>query len=388
MTEAKTIERSTSYLPIQIYALTAAAFAIGTTEFVIMGILPESARDLSVTIPTAGLLVTGYALGVVIAAPFVTLATRGVARKPLLMGLMALFILGNMIGAVAPNYAILMTSRVVSAMCHATYFGVGAVVAASLVPPDRRASAIALMFSGLALANILGVPAGTFIGQLFGWRATFIVVSLTGVIAFVATAILIKPVETAQTENIFDELAMLKRPRLWAALGTTVFGFGGLFAILTFIAPILRDITGIAPQWVGAVLLVFGVGLTVGNVLGGRLADRNLELATVGILLALALANLGFYWIMFSAVATTVFMFVWGICAFATTAPLQTRVMLISPDAPALASSLNIAAFNLGNAGGAYLGSEMIRQGYSYPSLAIAGAIVCACGIGLARLSR
>jgi MFS transporter, DHA1 family, inner membrane transport protein len=375
-------------LPIQIYALTAAAFAIGTTEFVIMGILPEIANDLAVSIPTAGLLVTGYALGVVLAAPIMTLGTRGIARKPLLMGLMGLFILGNVIGALAPNYTVLMISRVVSAMCHATYFGVGAVVAAGLVPPERRASAIALMFSGLALANILGVPAGTAIGQLFGWRATFAVVSFTGVIAFVATAILIHPVNSEPTENILDELATLRRPKLWAALGTTVFGFGGLFAILTFIAPILRDITGIAPEWVGAVLLVFGVGLTFGNILGGRLADKNLELATIGILSALALANLGFYWIMASALGTTIFMFVWGVCAFATTAPLQTRIVLMSPHAPALASSLNIAAFNLGNAGGAYLGSEMIRAGYSYPSLTLAGACVCAFGVVLARLSR
>jgi DHA1 family inner membrane transport protein len=371
-------------LPIQIYALTAAAFAIGTTEFVIMGLLPDIAKDLAVSIPSAGLLVAGYAIGVVVGAPVFTLGTRGIERKTLLLGLLGLFIAGNLLAAVAPNYTILMIARVVAALCHGTFFGVGAVVAASLVPPERRASAIGLMFTGLALANILGVPGGTAIGQAFGWRATFWAVSAIGVGAAAATAVLIRPLAAPQTEGLAAELAALHNGKLWAALGTTIFGFGGVFVILTFIAPILGEVTGMSPHGIAIALLVFGAGLTLGSTLGGRFADIALMPATIAILAALALVQLVFRWAMFDLVVTYGLLFVWGAAAFATIAPLQTRVVSSSPEAPALASSLNIAAFNLGNAGGAFLGGELIRRDFGYPSLAIAGALMTAIGIVLA----
>ena len=343
-------------LPLQLYALTAAAFAIGTTEFVIMGLLPDIATDLQVSIPAAGLLVAGYAMGVVVGAPVLTLGTRRFERKSLLLGLMSLFIAGNVIAALAPNYTILMIARVVAALCHGTFFGVGAVVAASLVPTERQASAIAMMFTGLALANILGVPGGTAVGQMFGWRATFWCVSAIGVAAAIAVSILIRPMQAPPPAGLASEFAALRSPKLWTALGTTVFGFGGVFVILTFIAPILRDATGMSPHAVAIALLVFGAGLTIGNPLGGRLADRALMPSMIGILAVLSGLQLLFGWAMFNYVATCVFLFCWGIAAFATIAPLQTRVVLSSPKAPALASSLNIAAFNLGNACGAFIG--------------------------------
>jgi DHA1 family inner membrane transport protein len=379
-------------LPLQLYALTAAAFAIGTTEFVIMGLLPDIATDLQVSIPAAGLLVAGYAMGVVVGAPVLTLGTRRFERKSLLLCLMSLFIAGNVIAALAPNYTVLMIARVVAALCHGTFFGVGAVVAASLVPPERQASAIALMFTGLALANILGVPGGTAVGQMFGWRATFWCVSAIGVAAAIAISILIRPMQPPPPAGLASEVAALRSPKLWTALGTTVFGFGGVFVILTFIAPILRDATDMSPHAVAIALLVFGTGLTIGNPLGGRLADRALMPSLTGILIVLSGLQLLFGWAMFNPVATYVFLFCWGIAAFATIAPLQTRVVLSSPKAPALASSLNIAAFNLGNACGAFIGGMLIEQDFGFPALAVGGAAMTACGLVLAlagsRLDR
>jgi DHA1 family inner membrane transport protein len=371
-------------LPIQIYALTAAAFAIGTTEFVIMGLLPEIAADLQVSIPSAGLLVAGYALGVVVGAPILTLGSLRFERKSLLLGMMVLFIAGNVIAALAPTYSVLMVARVVAALCHGTFFGVGAVVAASLVPSERRASAIGLMFTGLALANILGVPGGTVVGQMFGWRATFWCVSAIGAAAAVAIAMLIRPMPAPPSGGIASELAALRNPGLWMALGTTVFGFGGVFVILTFIAPILRDATGMSPNGVAVALLVFGAGLTLGNPIGGRLADRSLMPSLTAILIVLSALQLLFGSAMFHPVATYAFLFCWGVAAFATIPALQTRVVLSSPKAPALASSLNIAGFNLGNACGAFIGGALIQYGFGYPALAVAGAAVTACGILLA----
>ncbi|MEQ1943448.1 MFS transporter [Mesorhizobium sp. VNQ89] len=373
-----------AHLPIQIYALTAAAFAIGTTEFVIMGLLPEIAADLQVSIPSAGLLVAGYALGVVVGAPILTLGTLRFERKSLLLALMGLFIAGNVIAAIAPSYTVLLLARVVAALCHGTFFGVGAVVAASLVPKERQASAIALMFTGLALANILGVPGGTAVGHMFGWRATFWCVSAIGAAAAVAIAILIRPMPAPPSRGIAYELVAVRNPSLWLALGTTVFGFGGVFVILTFIAPILQDATGMSPNGVAIALLVFGAGLTLGNPVGGRFADRALMPSLIAILIALSALQLVFGWAMFNKVAAFAFLFCWGVAAFATIAPLQTRVVRSTPQAPALASSLNIAGFNLGNACGAFIGGALIKYGFGYPILAVAGAVVTACGILLA----
>ncbi|MDE1146556.1 MAG: MFS transporter [Azospirillaceae bacterium] len=371
-------------MPLPLFALAAAAFAIGTTEFVIMGLLPDVALDLGVSIPMAGMLITGYALGVVVGAPLLTATTGRVPRKTLLIALMGLFILGNGLAAVAGNYTVLMVARIVASFTHGSFFGIGSVVAASLVPAERRASAIALMFTGLTLANILGVPLGTLIGQHFGWRATFWAVAGLGLVAAAAVAALVPPVATTEQGSLGDEIAVLKRPAVLVALGTTVLGFGGVFAVFTYITPILEHAAGLSPTAVTSALLVFGLGLTLGNILGGRLADRALMPTLVGVLAALGLIMAGFAVTMHNPIAAVATLFVWGIAAFATVPPLQMRVLEKAGDAPSLAASLNIAAFNLGNAGGAFLGGMVIDGGLGYEVVALAGAAVALGGLLLA----
>jgi DHA1 family inner membrane transport protein len=373
-------------VPIAVYALTISAFAIGTTEFVIMGLLPLVASDLGVSIPAAGMLVTGYALGVVVGAPILTIATSRMPRKPLLIGLMGLFVLGNLIAAVAPTYAVLMVARVVASFTHGAFFGVGSVVAAGLVPADKRARAIAMMFTGLALANILGVPAGTAIGQAFGWRATFWAVTFLGVISAVALYLLVRPVAGHGGGSLRGEIAALRNPQVWVALGTTMLGFGGVFVVLTYIAPILETATGLSPGAVTIVLFVFGIGLTIGNTLGGRLADKALMPSLIAVLAILATIMAVFALTMHSAPAAIITVFVWGVASFATVPALQTRVVEKARHAPNLAASLNIGAFNLGNALGAALGGALIDAGLTYPVVAVAGGLVTAGGCLLAIL--
>ncbi|HVT51019.1 MAG TPA: MFS transporter, partial [Dongiaceae bacterium] len=353
-------------------------------EFVIMGLLPDVARDLAVTIPAAGMLVTGYALGVVIGAPIFTLGTSNVPRKALLIGLMSLFIAGTFIAAIAPNYPILLIARIVSALCHGTFFGVGSVVAASLVPANRQASASALMFMGLALANIMGVPAGTAIGHAWGWRATFWCVTGLGVVTMIAIAVLVHPVKTGGPSHFRTELTAIARLDVWIALLTTVAYSASLFVVLTYIAPILLDMTGFTPRQVTIALFVFGAGLVVGSNLGGRLADIALMPAQISILAALTIVTLVFTWTMGGTIPAYVTLFVWGAVSFANISPLQTRVVTTAKGAPTLASSLNIAAFNLGNAGGAALGGLLIHDGFGYAALTIAGAAIAGGGMLLA----
>jgi MFS transporter, DHA1 family, inner membrane transport protein len=375
-------------MPIAVFALTISAFAIGTTEFVIMGLLPIVASDLDVSIPAAGMLVTGYALGVVVGAPILTIATSRIQRKPLLIGLMCLFILGNLIAAIAPNYAVLMVARVVASFTHGAFFGVGSVVAAGLVPPDKRARAIAMMFTGLALANILGVPAGTAIGQAFGWRATFWAVTALGLVSTLALALLVKPVAGHGGGNLRGEIAALRHPQVWVALATTMLGFGGVFVVLTYIAPILQTATGLSPHAVTLVLFVFGIGLTIGNTLGGRLADKALMPSLIAVLAILAGVMALFAVTMHFPVAAIVTVFIWGIASFATVPILQTRVVEKAHHAPNLAASLNIGAFNLGNALGAALGGGLISLGFEYPIIAVGGALVAGGGCLLAVLGK
>ena len=375
-------------MPIAVFALTISAFAIGTTEFVIMGLLPIVASDLHVSIPAAGMLVTGYALGVVAGAPILTVATSRMERKPLLIGLMGLFILGNLIAAIAPSYAVLMVARIVASFTHGAFFGVGSVVAASLVPADKKARAIAMMFTGLALANILGVPGGTAIGQAFGWRATFWAVTALGVISTIALSLLVKPVGGHGGGNLRGEIAALRHPPVWVALGTTMLGFGGVFVVLTYIAPILQTTTGLSPRTVTIVLFIFGIGLTIGNTIGGHLADKALMPSLIGILAVLAAVMAVFAVTMHFPIAAIATIFVWGVASFATVPALQTRVVEKARHAPNLAASLNIGAFNLGNALGAALGGGLIDLGVDYPVIAIAGALVAAGGCLLAVLGK
>jgi DHA1 family inner membrane transport protein len=352
-------------MPLALYALTAGAFGIGVTEFVIMGLLPQVASDIGVSIATAGLLISGYALGVVVGAPVLTVLTGRLPRKTVLIGLMLIFIIGNAICALASDYTILMAARVVTALAHGTFFGVGSVVATKMVAPDKRASAIAVMFTGLTVANILGVPFGTWLGQNYGWRATFWAVSLVGILALAVIALLLpKDAQAPEASDWRADLAAISRLPVVLGLLTTVLGYAGVFAVFTYIAPLLTDIAHMPQTWVSPILLVFGGGLIAGNILGGRLADRNLRLTVLGTLVALGVTLVLFPTALMSQVGTIIFVGLLGLTAFATVAPLQMWVLGKAQGAgEQLASSFNIAAFNLGNALGAWAGGYTIDHG-------------------------
>jgi DHA1 family inner membrane transport protein len=364
-------------MPLALYALTAGAFGIGVTEFVIMGLLPQVAADIHVSIASAGLLISGYALGVVIGAPVLTILTDRFPRKAVLMGLMVIFILGHVICALAPTYELLMAARVVTALAHGTYFGVGSVVATRLVPADKRASAIAVMFTGLTVANILGVPFGTWLGQNYGWRATFWAVALVGIAALLIIATLLpKDKEKPQASDWKADLAAISRLPVLLGLLTTVLGYGGVFALFTYIAPLLTDVAGLPAGWVSPILLVFGGGLILGNILGGRLADRNLRLTVLGTMAALGVVLALFPLAFLSPVSAILFVGLLGIAGFATVAPLQMWVLGKAQGAgEQLASSFNIAAFNLGNALGAWAGGYAIEHGPGLASVPYVSAI-------------
>ncbi|WP_119461008.1 MFS transporter [Rhodospirillaceae bacterium SYSU D60014] len=376
-------------MPIAVYALTAGAFGIGTTEFVIMGLLLQVSADLGVSIPAAGLLISGYALGVFVGAPVLTLATRRLPRKTVLIALMAIFTLGNLACALAPSYGALMTARVVTSLAHGTFFGVGSVVATGLVAPDRRASAIAVMFTGLTAATLLGVPFGAWLGLAYGWRATFWVVAAIGVAASVVLALFVpRAGERTDTAPLRDELAVLARPQVLLGLLMTVLGYAGVFTVFTYVQPILTQISGFSPEAVSPILLVFGAGLAAGNLLGGRLADRGPMPALLGTLTILALVLAAMTLAVHSGVTAVIFVGLLGAAAFATVAPLQLRVLEKAGGAgQSLASSLNIAAFNLGNALGAWLGGVVIEQGPGLGAVTWVAAVVTATGLGVALWS-
>ena len=374
-------------MPIPLLALALSAFAIGTTEFVIMGLLPDVARDLAVSIPSAGLLVSGYALGVAAGAPLLAVLTSKLPRKAALQALMIVFIVGNMLCAVAGDYRMLMIARVVTSFAHGSFFGIGAVVAASLVAREKQASAIALMFTGLTLANVLGVPFGTFVGQSFGWRLTFWIVAALGVLSLAGIAALVPNRHDAGPVGLAREVRVLREPQVWLALAMTVLGFGGVFVVFTYIAPILEQIGGFSPRAVTMVLVLFGAGLTVGNVVGGKLADRALMPSLMGILVLLALVMGVFAKTSHLAVPAAVTVFVWGIAAFATVPPLQMRVVEKASHAPHLASTLNIGAFNIGNALGAWLGGLALTHGVGLDALPWVAAAVTVAALVVTMLA-
>ncbi|PZQ65027.1 MAG: MFS transporter [Phenylobacterium zucineum] len=376
-------------MPLALYALTVGAFGIGVTEFVIMGLLLQVSGDLGVSVPAAGMLITGYALGVFVGAPVLTLATRRLPRKAALLILMGIFVIGNLACALAPTYAGLMAARIVTALAHGTFFGVGSVLAAQLVAPERRASAIALMFSGLTLATLAGVPLGAWIGLQFGWRATFVLVTAVGVLALAALALFVpRDREQAELPPLSEELAVLTRPQVLLALATTVLGFGSVFAVISYIQPMLVELAGFSKAAVSPILLVFGGGLFVGNLAGGRLADRWPRAALVGSVGALALTLALSTFAMHDKVLSVVFVGLLGVTAFATVAPLQMRVLEQAGGAgQGLASSLNIAAFNLGNALGAGLGGAVIDHGLGLGALPATGALITLGGLAVASLS-
>ncbi|MGE0237103.1 MAG: MFS transporter [Parvibaculaceae bacterium] len=376
-------------MPLALFALTAGAFGIGVTEFVIMGLLLEVGSSFRVSVSTAGLLISGYALGVVVGAPLLTALTRSLPRKTVLLGLMVIFIIGNLASALSPTYGLLMIARVVTAFAHGSFFGIGSVVATGLVPDKKKASAIAIMFTGLTVATILGVPFGTWLGQLYGWRATFWAVTLIGVVAFAVIALLV-PKSSAPTveSNLKQDLAVLARPSVALGLLTTILGYAGVFAIFTYVAPMLTEITGFSDTIVSPAMLVFGLGLLIGNLVGGKLADHWLKPTLVGSLAVLALTSFAMTFALQDRIAAIAFVGLLGATGFATVAPLQMWVLKTTEGAgQSLASSLNIAAFNLGNALGAWLGGVVIDHGPGLGAIPAVAALVTLAGIGIAGLS-
>lgn len=377
-------------MPLALYALTAGAFGIGVTEFVIMGLLLEVSADLGVSISAAGLLISGYALGVMVGAPLMTILTARWPRKTVLLALMAIFTLGNLACALAPSYAALLAARVLTAFAHGTFFGVGSVVATGLVAPQQRASAIAVMFTGLTVATVLGVPFGTWLGQTYGWRATFWAVSAVGALALAIIAALVpRQPAAADAGDWRAELRALARPPVLLGLLTTVLGFGGLFTVFTYIAPLLRQVSGFSESAVSPILLVFGGGLVVGNLLGGKLADRRLLPSLLGSLLLLALVMALMSFALHSQWLTVLFVALLGAASFATVPPLQMWVLEKAGGAgQSLASSFNIGAFNLGNALGAWLGGAVIDRGLGLAALPGVGALVPLAALVVALWAR
>lgn len=363
-------------MPAALLVLALSSFAIGTTEFVIMGLLPEVAADLGVSIPGAGWLVTGYALGVALGAPFMALVTSSWPRKAALLTLMSIFIAGNLFCALASDYQMLMVARVITALCHGAFFGIGSVVAASLVPANRRASAVAMMFTGLTLANVLGVPLGTALGQAAGWRSTFWAVTLIGVIALIGLWLALPRRTDEPRANLRREIAALRNGGLWLALSTTALFAASMFTLFTYIAPLLGEVTGVSPRGVTWTLLLIGLGLTLGNVLGGRLADRNLKRTLLGVFLAMAVISTLFSWSSQALIPAEITLFLWAVAAFAAVPALQVNVVTYGAAAPTLVSTLNIGAFNLGNALGAWVGGLVIAGGYGLTSVPLAAALL------------
>ena len=362
-------------------ALAAGAFGIGVTEFAPMGLLPVIATDLGVSIPTAGLLISAYALGVMLGAPLMTLTTGRVPRRTLLIGLAAIFTIGNLLSAISDGYGMLLVARVITSLNHGAFFGVGSIVAASLVAPNRQAGAVAAMFMGLTIANVVGVPLATWAGDALGWRASFWGIAAIGVLVMAALRLTLPNLPAPAGGNIAAELRVLGRGPVLAALALTVIGSSAMFTVFTYIAPILREQTQASLGFITAMLVTYGLGLTLGNWLGGKFADRSVDRTLIVTLASLSAILVAFAVAMPFAVPTSILVFLWGIASFALVPPLQVRVMAAAGDAPNLASAMNIGAFNLGNAIGAAVGGAVIAGGLGYPAVSLAGAV--ASGLGL-----
>ncbi|NBC45558.1 MFS transporter [Corallococcus exiguus] len=370
-------------------ALAVGAFGIGVTEFAPMGMLPVIAADLGVSIPAAGLLVSAYAFGVLVGAPVMTLTTGRVPRRTLLVGLMGIFTLGNLLSALAPEYWTLMAARVVTSFNHGAFFGVGSIVAASVVAPNRRAGAVAAMFMGLTVANITGVPLAAWAGESLGWRASFWGIAGLGALAMIALRLTLPHGQVERSSDngaMKAELAVLRRGPVLAALALTVIGSSAMFTVFTYIAPILKERTLASTGFVTAMLVTYGLGLTIGNWLGGRFADRSVDRTLIVTLAGLATLLVVFAGIMPWQAPAAVVIFLWGVASFALVPPLQMRVMTAASDAPNLASAMNIGAFNLGNAIGAALGGAVIGLNLGYPAVALAGAAMAGSGLILVLL--
>lgn len=368
---------------LPLLALTIGAFGIGTTEFGPMGMLLTIAEGVEVSIPSAGLLVSAYAVGVMVGAPFMTLLLSRWPQRKALMALMAIFTLGNLLSAIAPGYASLMVARVITSLNHGAFFGIGAVVAASLVPREKQASAVALMFAGLTVANIGGVPAATWISQAVGWRESFAAIAGLGLISMLALRFALPAGSKGTAPNLRAELKVLTRPLVVQGLLTTVLGSGAMFALYTYINPALKLFTDASPMFITAMLALTGVGFTVGNSIGGKLADRSIEKTVIGFLVLEAASLAAFPFLAGTHIGAAIVLFIWSAAAFALVPPVQMRVMRAAAEAPGLASSVNIGAFNLGNAIGAAMGAAVLSAGLGYAAVMFGGAALALLALAL-----
>lgn len=366
---------------IPLLALALGAFGIGVTEFSPMGMLPTIANDLAVSIPRAGMLISAYAFGVLIGVPFMILVFANMSRRNLLLLSMGIFTLGNLISALADSYNMLLLGRIVTSFNHGAFFGVGAIVAMSIVPPEKRAGAVAAMFSGLTIATIGGVPLAAYIGEVIGWRPAFFAMAGIGLITMIALRVSLPPLANTQKADIRNELRVLSKGPVLAALLLTVVSSSAMFTVFTYIVPILQDETLASTAFVTAMLVLYGVGLALGNYLGGRYADRSLDMTLVVSLLSVIVLLVVFSVTASSEILVAPLIFLWGIASFALVPPLQSLVVQEAKEAPNLASAMNIGAFNLGNALGAMLGAAMIKSGFGLSSVPLAGAGTAVLGL-------
>ncbi len=369
---------------LPLLSLAVSAFSVATSELMMMGLLPELANSLDVSIPQAGLLVTGYAVGVVIAAPIMAILTNRLARKRTLLGLLLIFVLGNVLCALAPSYGVLLSARVFTAFCHAAFFGIAAVVAADITPADARATAVAVVFSGATIATILGVPIGTAVGRSFGWQSAFWMVAAMGVLAVGALAAWLPKEVPIHSVELHRELVAMGDRKVIMALLISGFAWAGLFAVFTFISPILAEVSGAAEEAIVWVLLIFGIGMTIGNFIGGWLADWRLMPSIIGMIAAVAVMLVvvaAFLHSVFLAVAALVF---WGLLVFALAPALQFWVVKEAKDAPNIASTINQASFHLGAAAGAWLSASALYFGVAYDHLPWIGELLTIVALAIA----
>lgn len=376
-------------MPAALFALAIGAFGIGLTEFVVAGILPQIAADFDVDIPTAGLMATTYALGVFVGAPILTVLGARVPRKTMLVGLALLFTMGNVLTAVAPSLPVALAGRVLTAFNHGTFFGIGSIIAASLVAKDKQASAIAFMFSGLTLANLFGVPAGTWLAQTFDWRLVFWLAAGIGLVTVLSVTLLVPRIAAGKAIALKSELRAFVDPQVLLVMGITVFGPAAFFTSITYIAPMMIEEGGFTDAGVARLMILFGLGLAVGNWLGGRFADRSL-FGTLFVTLAAQTAVLLLFWLnVENGMIASASVFLMAAFGFATVSPIQKLVMdrASSAGAPTMAASVNIGMFNLGNALGAWLGGATIASGFGLASPNWAGALLSLVAFGLALLA-
>lgn len=379
-------------MPLALFALTLSAFAIGTTEFVIVGLIPTMANDLNVTLPSAGLLVSLYALGVAFGAPVLTALSGRWNRKTVLVSIMALFVMGNLLAWQAPNYTVLVIARILTGLAHGVFFSIGSTIATGLVSKEKAASAIAIMFTGLTVALVTGVPLGTYIGQNFGWQSSFLIVSILGLISLVGSVFLVpNNLKQSAPIQLSSQLKVLLEPRLLLVYAITALGYGGTFTAFTFLAPILENVTGFHASSISLIMLIYGVSVAFGNIVGGKMADKLGPIKALTIIFSgLACILLIFNLVAFHPIATLISVVIWGAFAFGNVPGLQVYVVNLAekytPDAVDVASGLNIAAFNLGIALGSW-GGGLILSNAGLIHTPWVGAVIVMIALGLTRLS-